>query len=161
MTLGKVDHYFWKKEYQARGAPHYHVLLWIEGAPVIGRDSPDKVLAWIQERITCHIPNKESDPELHKLVTNYQLHKCTNYCKKKAKHGGVFVTRCKFGFPRPPSETAQLHCVEERLKKRQKIYELPRTEAEVRVNDYNPLLLLLWKANIDIQFVSESSLAFS
>ena len=29
------------------------------------------------------------------------------------------------------------------------------------MNDYNPLILLLWKANIDIQFVSESSLALA
>ena len=27
------------------------------------------------------------------------------------------------------------------------------------VNDYNPVLLSLWRANIDIQFVSEDSLA--
>ena len=54
-----------------------------------------------------------------------------------------------------------MHCVEEKLKKRQKIYQITRTEAEVRVNDYNPLLLLLWKANMDIQFVSESSLALA
>ena len=30
-----------------------------------------------------------------------------------------------------------------------------RNESETRVNNYNPLLLLLWKANIDIQFVAE------
>ena len=36
--LGKVNHFFWKKEYQMRGAPHYHVLLWINEAPVIGRN---------------------------------------------------------------------------------------------------------------------------
>ena len=54
-----------------------------------------------------------------------------------------------------------MHCVEEKLKKRQKIYQISHTEAEVRVNDYNPLLLLLWKANMDIQFVSESSLALA
>ena len=70
-VLGKVEHFYWKKEYQARGAPHYHVLLWIGDAPVIGRDDPDRVLAWIQERITCHLPDKESDPELHRLVTRY------------------------------------------------------------------------------------------
>ncbi len=33
-VLGKVDHFYWKKEYQARGAPHFHVLLWIRDAPV-------------------------------------------------------------------------------------------------------------------------------
>ena len=30
-VLGKVAQLYWKKEYPARGAPHYHVLLWIEG----------------------------------------------------------------------------------------------------------------------------------
>ena len=29
------------------------------------------------------------------------------------------------------------------------------------MNDYNPLLLLLWKANMDIQFIAESSLALA
>ena len=51
--------------------------------------------------------------------------------------------------------------VEEKLKKCQKVYELKCSESEVRVNDYNPLILLLWKVNIDIQFVAESSLALS
>ena len=32
---------------------------------------------------------------------------------------------------------------------------------EIHINDYSPLLLLLWKANIDIQFVAESSLALA
>ena len=41
------------------------------------------------------------------------------------------------------------------------IYELACTESEVRVNDYNPLLLILWKANIDIQFVADLSLALA
>ncbi len=31
----------------------------------------------------------------------------------------------------------------------------------MRVNDYNPILLLLWKANLDIQFISENSLALA
>ena len=141
-VLGTVDHFYWKKEYQTRGAPHYHVLLWIRDAPMIGRDDPSKVLAWIEERITCHIPDQENNPELHNLVTRYQLHKCSNYCKRKRKRGKTFVTMCKFEFPREPSESPKVHCVEEKLKKRQKIYQISRTEAEVRVNDYNPLLLL-------------------
>ena len=39
------------------------------------------------------------------------------------------------------------------------MYRLPRSPQEIRINNYNPLLLMLWKANIDIQFISESSLA--
>ena len=51
-VLGGVTHYFFK-EYQAHGAPHYHVVLWIDGAPTIGKDKPEKVLQWVQERFTC------------------------------------------------------------------------------------------------------------
>ena len=71
-VLGDMTHYYWKKEYQAHGAPHYHVLLWIDGAPVIYCDDPKDVLSWIQERITCRIPDKESNPELHRQA------KCTS-----------------------------------------------------------------------------------
>lgn len=48
-VLGKVDQFFWKKEYQMQGAPYYHVFLWINKAPVIGADSEITVLRWIQE----------------------------------------------------------------------------------------------------------------
>ena len=161
-VLGKVDHFYWKKEYQARGAPHYHVLLWIRDAPVIGVDDPEKVLGWIQEKITCHIPDKESNPELHSLVTRYQMHKCSAYCKRKRKCGrSTFITRCRFGFPRQACENPKLNSVQDSLKTRNRIYQLARTDVEVRVNDFNPLLLMLWKANIDIQFVAESSLALA
>ena len=156
-----VDHFYWKKEYQNRGAPHHHVLIWIRDA-VIDRDEPEKILEWIQERITCHIPDKDGSPELHRLVTRYQLHKCSKYCKRRKRCGKhSFITKCRFGFPRPVSENAAINPVQESLKSRSRIYQLTRTESEVRVNDYNPLLLMLWKANIDIQFIAESSLALA
>uniref|UniRef100_A0A1X7TKE2 Helitron helicase-like domain-containing protein n=1 Tax=Amphimedon queenslandica TaxID=400682 RepID=A0A1X7TKE2_AMPQE len=28
-VLGKVEQYYVEKEYQMRGVPHYHILLWI------------------------------------------------------------------------------------------------------------------------------------
>ena len=73
-VLGEVTHSFWKKEYQSRGAPHYHVLLWIK-----------VVTAWIDKTISCQIPDEKVSPELHHLVTKYQLHKCSNYCRHKKK----------------------------------------------------------------------------
>ena len=85
-VLGPVEHFYWKKEYQARGAPHYHAVLWIKGAPIIGQDDPDVVLSWIQERITCH-------------------------------RVSVFITTCKFGFPRLERETAIINDVDSSCKK--------------------------------------------
>ena len=35
-VLGKVTHFCWKKEYQSRRAPHYHIVLWIDNALTIG-----------------------------------------------------------------------------------------------------------------------------
>ena len=64
-------------------------------------------------------------------------------------------------FPSPVCDNAKLNPVQESLKSRNLIYQVIRTDSEVRVNDYNPLLLLLWKANIDIQYVAESSLALA
>ena len=42
--------------------------------------------------------------------------------------------------------------VTDSLKSCSKIYYLKRGENEVRVNDYNPLLLMLWRANMDLQY---------
>ena len=142
-ALGSVTHYFYKKEYQARGAPHYHIVVWIEGAPCIGKDPSQKVMSWIQERITCRIPEVSTNPELHRLVTKYQRHKCSNYCKRRKKYFSAFVMRCRFAFPREAIESGELKAVDEALKSKKKIYLLPRSENETRINDYNLLLLLL------------------
>ena len=56
-VLGEINHFYWKKEYQARGAPHYHVLLWIKHAPIIGVDDSTVVLNWITNHITWSIQN--------------------------------------------------------------------------------------------------------
>ena len=61
--LGKVAHYFYQKEYQARGAPHYHVILWIESAPVAGKDDDDVLMQWIQEMIISHITKEASNQQ--------------------------------------------------------------------------------------------------
>ena len=42
-----------------------------------------------------------------------------------------------------------------------KMYNLARSPEEIRINNYNPLLLVLWKANMDLQYIGESSLAIS
>ena len=146
--MGCVSHYFFKREYQARGAPHYHILLWIDGAPVAGTSSDDEVLQWIQARITCRI---------RQLVTKYQHHKCNSYCQRKKRVGDTFITRCRFGFPRQT-----LLSVDECMKLfHRKLYTLPRSPEKIRINNYNPLLLMLWKANMDLQFVGESTLVIA
>ena len=56
-------------------------------------------------------------------------------------------------------ESAKLNSVQDSLKSRNQLH-VSHSDVEVRVNDYKPLLLILWKANIDTQFVAESSLHY-
>ena len=76
-------HSFWKKEYQWRVAPHYHILLWIKDVPVIGVDPEHVVTERINKRISSHILDEKVSPELHRLATKYHLHKWKNYCRHK------------------------------------------------------------------------------
>ncbi|KAK6165196.1 hypothetical protein SNE40_023581 [Patella caerulea] len=97
--IGKVKDYFYRIEYQMRGSCHVHMLLWIEDAPVLGRDPDSKVVEFVDKYITCKMPNISDDPELHEIVSSVQTHskKHSKSCKKKN-------TVCRFNFPRPPSE---------------------------------------------------------
>ena len=134
-----VAHFFYKKEYQACGAPHYHILLWIEDAPIAGRDEPEDVLWWIQNRITCHIPEEDSNPQLHQLVTKHQSHRCSGYCQRKKRVKSTYITYCRFGFPRQTCDSATLKSTGECLKSSQRqMYRLPRSPEEIRINNYNP-----------------------
>ena len=50
---------------------------------------------------------------------------------------------------------------EDSLKSRSNVYHLQWASGEERVNNYNLLLLYLWKANLDIQYDTDSSLALA
>lgn len=41
--LGEVEHYVWRREYQSRGLQHFHLMIWIKDAPILGVASNDKV----------------------------------------------------------------------------------------------------------------------
>ncbi len=146
-VLGCISHYFWKKEYQAREATHYHVVVWIDGAPVIRIDKNPTVLEWIQERITCKIPDEKTNPELSRLVKKYQFHKCSSYCKRRKKCGnGVFITKCKFGFPRPEVEKGIIHSVDKSLKSRRKIYRpVGAATAQVNLSSQSSHIAATWE----------------
>lgn len=51
--LGPISDWFYRVEYQQRGSPHIHMLVWIENAPKCGQDSDSIVTAFIDKIITC------------------------------------------------------------------------------------------------------------
>uniref|UniRef100_A0A1X7VWF5 Helitron helicase-like domain-containing protein n=1 Tax=Amphimedon queenslandica TaxID=400682 RepID=A0A1X7VWF5_AMPQE len=138
------------------GVPHYHILLWIKNTPAVGIDRPEEICSVIPDRITYHILGSSTSPDLNFLVTKY-------HCKQNIKVGKTYVFRCRFDFPRPVRDSICINVVENSFKTCNKIYYLKQKniEKEVLVNDYNPLLLKLWRANMDLQYIAEKSLSFT
>ncbi|XP_064625952.1 uncharacterized protein LOC135486782 [Lineus longissimus] len=100
--LGKVVDYFWRTEFQCRGSPHIHCLLWIENAPKLDEDSDELVCAFIDRYISTELPDEETDPVLHHIIKQVQTHS-RNHSKSCFKGSGSRQCRiCRFLFPRPP-----------------------------------------------------------
>jgi hypothetical protein len=197
--IGKITHYVIRTEFQQRGSPHVHCLIWVAGAPRPGIDSDEDVVAFIDKYQKCDFPS--NDEQLCDLVKQLQVHKHSQTCRKTG------TGMCRFGFPKPPSpstliarelddddiDKAQrvkqaqailqamhtvLHenqdiqlihellvkmqvpeealCDSLRIAKRGSAVVLKRQPNEVNVNFYNPHILRYWKANHDLQYVSDT-----
>lgn len=92
-TLGEIVYYDIRIEFQARGSPHAHCVIWVKDAPKYGIDDDNDVCAFIDEYISCSIPSKEG--KLKELVQLLQQHKHSSYCQRH--------NSCRFSFPKPPS----------------------------------------------------------
>lgn len=97
--IGKISDFFQRVEFQQRGSPHMHCLLWVENAPKIDVHGKQAVANFIDKYITCLIPDENEDPELRKIVLDVQQHSKTH--SKSCKKNGA---ECRFNFPRPPSQ---------------------------------------------------------
>lgn len=77
--LGKISDWFYRVEYQQRGSPHIHMLIWLEDAPKFQTDSDKDVTAFIDKIITCQKPLDNA--ELLDLV-NRQVHRHSHTCRE-------------------------------------------------------------------------------
>ena len=91
--LGKIVDYGIGIEFQARGSPHAHCIIWIKDAPRFGMNEDSDVYEFIDQYISCSIPQDEA--KLKDLVLLLQQHKHSSYCKRNKV--------CRFSFPHPPS----------------------------------------------------------
>ena len=42
-AIGQIQDYKYRIEFQQRGSPHAHMLIWVKDAPHIGENSPEEV----------------------------------------------------------------------------------------------------------------------
>ena len=94
MPIGEVVDFMIRIEFQARGSPHAHTIVWIKDAPKFGTDRVEEVVEFIDKYQTCAIP--DNDAELHDLV-QLQSHVHSSSCMRKGS--------CRFHIPKLPSPT--------------------------------------------------------
>lgn len=101
--IGEVKDFFYRVEFQARGSPHIHALVWIKDAPEFEEDSDEILISFIDRHVCCQMPDPVADPELHKIVSEVQMHSRNH--SKTCRKGNV---ECRFGFPKIPMDKTDL-----------------------------------------------------
>ncbi len=141
--LGHIVDLMAKVEYQGRGTPHLHSLLWDENAPqyIEGNDENNKcVCEYIDKYVSGRIP--EDDDHLRDLVTRLQKHKHSNYCRRDGK--------CRFGKPDAPSNQTVIAEKPEDDKKIKDAQKILKKVMDVFLSGEEPIELdeLLTKAKV-------------
>ena len=91
--LGEIVDYAIRIEFQARGSPHAHCVIWVKDAPKHLESADSEICAFIDKYNSCKLPAE--DGKLRELVLLLQKHKHSSYCKRNKT--------CRFNFPKPPS----------------------------------------------------------
>ncbi|KAG5666753.1 hypothetical protein PVAND_014765 [Polypedilum vanderplanki] len=141
---GPVIDNWWRIEFQKRGSPHLHLVVWIENAPSF--ETPEGI-ALIDKVVSCHYPSEQEDPKLHDLVKKNQRHQHTHTCHKNNSQN------CRFAFPRQPCQQTRIvpPSSDEFIRNGGRFCTLKRNSNETYINNYNREILELWNANMDIQ----------
>ena len=136
--LGNVVDYWWRAEYQKRGAVHIHLVVWCEKGTV-----PASVVSAEKPR-----GDHSLIPISRQLVEKYQMHGECNVNRCFKGPGGTFLTKCKYGFPFKIEATEGLDATGIRMKY------VRRNAEDSMVVPYNLPLLFLWGGHINVQRVS-------
>ncbi|XP_062570615.1 uncharacterized protein LOC134232646, partial [Saccostrea cucullata] len=122
--LGVVTDVFRRVEFQNRGSPHIHMLVWTSDAPKHKENSNEEIELYVDKYVTCG--SQENDSQMKQLV-DLQVHKHSKTCKK----GGRSV--CRFGFPLPPlPKTMLLEPLDFDVDHYRKIY----SDIQKKMNDF-------------------------
>lgn len=95
-----VKDYYYRVEYQQRGSPHVHMLLWLENVPVFDPKEPasfHSVERVIDKYISCSSENP---------YASYNHHHHTFTCYKTKQDAAE--KRCRFNIPYPPMLRTQI-----------------------------------------------------
>ncbi|XP_054711012.1 uncharacterized protein LOC129220608 [Uloborus diversus] len=108
-----ITEFFTRVEFQHRGSPHIHSLLWAANAPNYDPEDlqiTNECLSFIDKYITCSSSHE---------FASFQKHKHTYTCKKMEKNTKL----CRFGLPAPPMKLTKILLPLEEEEKRKEFAE--------------------------------------
>lgn len=136
-----VVYFWWRIEFQLRGSVQIHMVVWCEQMPTF--DSPEDV-ELLDQIVTCEVLDSEENHEMHDMVIRLQSQRHTHTCYEKDAH-------CRFAFPRSVSSATRILDEEQTARNKGKFYILKGKDSATMINSYNPQLIKIWSANIDVQ----------
>ncbi|XP_047999641.1 uncharacterized protein LOC125236759 [Leguminivora glycinivorella] len=94
-----ISHFYYRIEFQHRGSPHAHMMLWLEEAPIFvpgDVESAERVVQFVDNILTC------DSNELTEDILHVQKHKHTHTCRPKPDK------LCRFDIPFFPLDSTQI-----------------------------------------------------
>ena len=82
--LHKVKYHAIRIEFEVRGSPHVHTILWVFDAPVLNADNIPEYILFVDSfvDIKASVPDIETSLDLFNLVITYQIHCHSKSCRK-------------------------------------------------------------------------------
>ena len=185
----KILDYIVRIEWQKRGYPHAHILLWADVPDVAAKQRQEEAptdqgkkeqrVDWSDEE-ACHraaptcaedlsdkyICTKSpqrwlEDPRVSEAKREVNA-KLAAYCEHKCGPycGKYTVGSCRFGFPRAAEEQTRRRTPQEQFSSRWKAsLAARRHEDDSMMGQYNTAILRHWRASMDLQVISELTCA--
>ena len=90
--IGKITYYALRIEFQMRGSPHLHALIWTSDCPKLTPESKDAYVEFIDKHAQANLPDKNYEPDTYEMVKMYQKHNHSKTCRKYKN------VSCRFNF---------------------------------------------------------------
>ncbi|GJX10929.1 DNA helicase [Tanacetum coccineum] len=148
-TMGDITAVLYTIEFQKRGLPHCHSLLWVTEASKINKDSDVDIY------ISAELPDPTQDAEGYRVISELMIHGPCGYANTNApclKDG----TSCDRNFPKPYSEKTSID-KDGYVHYRRRATRIDTERQNVRLDNryvvpYNKTLCMRYYARINVEY---------
>jgi hypothetical protein len=170
MKHWNVQDYYIRVEYQHRGSPHVHGLVWMLDAPDIKSISlTEKEITDFVDKYICTCNSGLGVGEIHPPDYSAHEHPCeveyknvndrekdltllANFVNRHTRCGPRCLSKkntCKFGFPKELAAVTK--CIRNKTG-----LTVTTKRNDPYMSSYSPEILSVWRANCDIQFIDKT-----